>query len=156
MSPPCCLLSSIKQKSAEQTLRTCLSMAASPRPLVFGSGGKLVWHNHTLSCGYARLEGSLVRSQVQSEDKLQVSGVALASKLVYASHARARTKNLYIKNQIIETYMYVYAQSMDCPHKIRIHGLRRLRKSILCAQHTCMLVSFFTIPIFIFAPALLQ
>ena len=33
----------------------------------------------------------------------------------------------------------MYAQSMDCPHKVRIHGLcsaiHGLRKSILCAQH---------------------
>ena len=56
-----------------------LSMAASARPLAFGSGAELVWLSHTLSCGYARLEGSLVCSQVQFEDKLQVSGVALAS-----------------------------------------------------------------------------
>ena len=55
------------------------SMAASPRPLTFSSGGELVWPCHTLSCDYARLEGSLVCSQVQSKDKLQVSGIALAS-----------------------------------------------------------------------------
>ena len=41
---------------------------------------------------YKFAEESLVRSQVQSEDKLQVSGVALASQLVYASHGRARIK----------------------------------------------------------------
>ena len=38
----------------------------------------------------------------------------------------------------------MYAQSMDRPRKVRIHGLRSaihgLRKSILCAQH------YFTFP----------
>ena len=38
----------------------------------------MVWCSHTLSCGYVRLEGSLVRLHVQSEDKLKVSGVVLA------------------------------------------------------------------------------
>ena len=76
---PCCLLSSVQQKSAEQTLRTHLCPWRRLHPLAFGSGGELIWHSHTLSCGYARLEGSMVHSQVQSEDKLQVSGVALSS-----------------------------------------------------------------------------
>ena len=41
----------------------------------------------------------LVRSQVQSEDQLQVSGVALSSLLVYASHSRARIKKIKLNNK---------------------------------------------------------
>ena len=51
-------------------------------------------HGSRVSKGamYKFAEESLVRSQVQSEDKLQVSGVALTSQLVYGSHGRARIK----------------------------------------------------------------
>ena len=53
-------------------------------------------HGSHISKGamYKFVEESLVRSQVQSEDKLQVSGVALASQLVYASHGRAWIKKI--------------------------------------------------------------
>ena len=60
-----------------------LFIAASLCPLAFGSGGELIWRSHTLSCGYIRqTRGEPVSLAGQSEDKLQVSGVALGAQVV--------------------------------------------------------------------------
>ena len=91
------------------TTNPSMSMVVSLRPLAFVSGRELVWRSHTLSCGYTRLEGSLVRSQVQFEDKLQVSGVALASYI--AGLCKPCTCTDKKQNQKIERYIRVYTRN---------------------------------------------
>ena len=136
MSPPYCLLSSVQHKSPLNELYEPVSVhggISASFSLRFRREASLAC-SHTLLCGYARLEGSLVRSQVQSEDKLLVSGVLLASWFLQAMHVHGlKKKKKKIKKKSIkkfETYitctrnpwiarakygsMVCTVQSMDC------------------------------------------